>query len=72
LKENSQTVGIRLADGREIKGDYIISAADLRTTLYEMLDGKHIDPMHDELFRTCKVIPSMVQVSFGLGNDLRR
>lgn len=70
LEENGRAVGIRLVDGREIRGDYIISAADLRTTLYGMLDGKHIDPIHQELFRSCKVIPSMVQVSFGVNMDL--
>ena len=51
-------------------GDYVISAADLHTTLYQMLEGKHIDPMHEELFRTCKLIPSSVQVSFGVNMDL--
>jgi len=40
LEENGRAVGIRLVDGKEIRGDYIISAADLRATLYEMLDGK--------------------------------
>lgn len=70
IEENGKAVGIRLADGKEIKGDYIISAADLRTTLYSMLDGKHIEPMHEELFRTCKLAPSSVQVSFGVNMDL--
>ena len=35
-----------------------------------MLDGKYIDPMHQELFTSCKLIPSMVQVSFGVNMDL--
>ncbi|NMC60861.1 MAG: NAD(P)/FAD-dependent oxidoreductase [Candidatus Methanofastidiosa archaeon] len=70
LEENGRAVGIQLADGKEIRGDYIISAADLRTTLYEMLDGKHIHPIHQELFQSCKLIPSMVQVSFGVNMDL--
>jgi len=70
LEDNAQAVGIRLADGKEIKGDYVISAADLRTTLYEMLNGKHVDPMHEELFRTCKLFPPCVLVSFGVNMDL--
>lgn len=70
LEEDGRAVGIRLVDGREIRGDYIISAADLKTILYEMLDGKHIDPIHQELFDTCNVVPSMVQVSFGVNMDL--
>jgi len=70
LAEYGRAVGIRLADGRETRGDYVISAADLRTTLYEMLDGKYIDPLHEELFQSCKTIPSFVQVSFGVNMDL--
>ncbi|MFC1970475.1 phytoene desaturase family protein [Chloroflexota bacterium] len=70
LEKDGKAVGIRLADGQEIAGDYVISAADLRTTLYEMLDGKHVDPMHEELFRSVKLIPSAVQVSFGINMDL--
>jgi phytoene dehydrogenase-like protein len=70
LEENGRAAGISLDDGTKIHGDYVISAADLRTTLYEMLDGKHIDPMHEELFKTCKLIPSSMQVTFGVNMDL--
>lgn len=70
LEENDRAVGIRLADGSEIRGDYVISAADLRTTLYEMLDGKYIDPIHQELFRSVKTIAPIVQVAFGVNMDL--
>jgi phytoene dehydrogenase-like protein len=70
LEEDGKATGIRLTDGREIKGDYVISAADLRTTLYGILEGRHIDPLHEELFQTCKTMPSMVQISFGVNMDL--
>lgn len=66
LIENGKAAGIRLAGGKEIRADYVISAADLRTTLYKMLDGKYIDPMHEDLFRSVRVFPSSVQVSFGV------
>jgi phytoene dehydrogenase-like protein len=70
LVENTHAIGVRLADGREIRSDYVISAADLKTTLYDMLDGKFIDPMHEEMFRTVKLAPSSVQISFGVNLDL--
>jgi len=70
LEENGRARGIRLTDGKEVRGDYIISAADLRTTLFEMLGGRHVDPLHNELFQSCKLSPSMVQVSFGVNMDL--
>lgn len=51
LEENGQAVGFRLADGKEVTADYVVSAADLKTTLYHMLDGKHLDPAHENLFQ---------------------
>jgi phytoene dehydrogenase-like protein len=69
LVENTRTVGVRLTDGREIRSDYVISAADLKSTLYDMLNGKFIDPMHEEMFRTVKLAPSSVQISFGVNLD---
>jgi phytoene dehydrogenase-like protein len=70
LEENGRAVGICLDDGTEIRGDYVISAADMRTTLYKMLGGKHMDPMHVELFKSVKLAPSTVQISFGANMDL--
>ncbi len=69
LEEDGKAVGIRLADGREVRGDYVIAAADLKTVLYDMLDGRHVDPMHERLFREFKTSPSMVQIAFGVNMD---
>jgi phytoene dehydrogenase-like protein len=68
--EDSRAVGIRLADGREIRSDYVISAADLKTTLKDMLGGQFADPIHEEMFSNLKLAPSSVQVSFGVNLDL--
>jgi len=43
LVENDKAVGIKLTDGTEHRADWIISAADGRTTIFDMLDGKYID-----------------------------
>jgi phytoene dehydrogenase-like protein len=70
LTENGSVTGIRLEGGNEISADYVISASDLRSTVYNMLDGKYIEPSHEELFRTAELFPSMVQVSYGINMDL--
>ncbi len=67
-----RATGIRLTDGTEILADYVISAADLRTTVYKMLDGKYIEPQHDELFKTIPLAPSSVQVFFGLNKKFEQ
>jgi phytoene dehydrogenase-like protein len=70
LVAGDRAVGIRLGDGSEARADYVVSAADLRTTVYSLLDGKYVDPQHEELFRSCKLVPSCVQVSYGVDMDL--
>jgi phytoene dehydrogenase-like protein len=70
LEENGRAAGILLVNGNEIRADYVISAADLRTTVYKMLGGRHLEPMHEELFNSVKLSPSTVQVSFGVAMDL--
>ncbi len=70
LVKEGKAIGIRLAKGEEIFGDYIISCADLHTTVNKMLEGKYIEPQHDELFRNEKLYTSSVQVSFGVNMDL--
>lgn len=43
LVENNRAVGIKLVNGTEYKADYVISAADGRATIWEMLEGKYVD-----------------------------
>jgi len=43
LVENGRAVGIRLVDGTEHRADWIVSAADGHTTIFDMLDGKYVD-----------------------------
>ncbi|MDY6932250.1 MAG: NAD(P)/FAD-dependent oxidoreductase [Halobacteriota archaeon] len=43
LVENDKAVGIKLVDGSEHRADIIISNADGRKTIFDMLDGKYIN-----------------------------
>ncbi len=71
LVENGKAVGIRLADGGEHRADIIISNADGRKTILDMLDGKYINetvrgycaPPSDET-------PFAVDVFLGINRDL--
>jgi phytoene dehydrogenase-like protein len=71
LVENNRAVGIKLADGSEHKADIIISNADGRKTILNMLDGKYMNetvrgycaPMPDET-------PFAVDVFLGVNRDL--
>lgn len=73
LVENDRAVGIKLADGSEHRADIIISNADGRKTILNMLDGKYMNetvraycaPNSDET-------PFAVDVFLGVNRDLSR
>jgi phytoene dehydrogenase-like protein len=70
LERSGRATGARLSDGTVIEADYVISACDLRATLYGLLDGKRIDPVHRELLDSGTLMNPMLQVSFGVNMDL--
>jgi len=71
LVENNKAVGVKLADGSEHRADIIISNADGRKAIFDMLDGKYIN----EIVRGyCAQIsdetPFAVDVFLGINRDL--
>jgi phytoene dehydrogenase-like protein len=67
--ENNRTTGIELTDGTAFKADYIISAADGHSTLYDMLAGTYLTPRLIEAYTKWDVFIPFVQVAFGV-NDI--
>jgi phytoene dehydrogenase-like protein len=51
LVENGRAVGVRLADGTEHRADAVISNADGRKTIMDMLGGKYVD---DKVLAACR------------------
>ena len=72
LVENDTAVGVRLADGESIKGDWVISAADGHATIYDLLRGKYKDDGIDKLYGKGETFPSYLQVSLGVASDLSK
>jgi phytoene dehydrogenase-like protein len=70
IEDNGMAVGVRLADGRQVSADHVVSAGDLRSTLYDLLGGNHLDPQHQKLFASVQTLSPIVQVSFGLKTPL--
>ena len=67
LVEDDHATGLLLENGATYRGDYVISAADGHTTLFEMLDGKYTAPEFEHYFSTGKTFPSLVFVALGVG-----
>jgi len=66
LVENDKAVGIKLADGTEHHGDIVISAADGRTTIFDMLEGKYIDEKIRGYYDNLSLFPPLLHVSYGI------
>ncbi len=69
LVEDNQAVGLLLKDGSKVFGDIIVSAADLHSTVYGMLNSRYRTAKIDESFAHLPVYSS-VQVSIGVDTDL--
>jgi phytoene dehydrogenase-like protein len=66
LVEDHKAVGIKLADGTEYRADWVISAADGRTTIFDMLDGKYIDDEIRNKYEHPNLFTPLVYVALGV------
>jgi phytoene dehydrogenase-like protein len=66
LVENDKAVGVRLADRREFRADFVISAGDGRTTIFDLLGGKYIDDTIKNMYEHPVLFPPLVYVGLGI------
>jgi len=71
LVENDTAVGVALADGEIVKADWVVSAADGHTTIFDMLGGKYADAAIRRIYQEPELFASYLQVSLGVALDLR-
>jgi len=70
LVEHGAAVGVELADGGSVMADWVISAADGHSTIYNLLGGKYLDPALSKAYDERELFPSYLQVSLGVALDL--
>lgn len=71
LVRDGNAYGVRLYTDEEFTADYVISAADFRTTAWKMLRGQYTRPRHRRMYDGRHPIHSQIQVSLGTSRDLR-
>lgn len=71
LMENDRATGVELAGGEKVTADVVVSAADGHATIFDMLGGRYVGDEYKKAFESYVRFPSYVQVSFGVGADLR-
>ncbi len=69
LVENDRAVGVRLADGGELRADVVIGAGDSRSTIFDLLGGRYVDKNIKERFENWKLLPPVVTLSFGVTRE---
>lgn len=66
IVEDNKAVGIVLTDGTEHRADVVVSAADGRSTIFELLGGQYIDEKIKKRYDTWKPYDPMIAVSLGV------
>lgn len=69
LVEDNRAVGARLADGSEQRGDVVISAADGRTTIFDMLDAKYISSKIRGYYDKLRLYSPLIYVGLGVASS---
>lgn len=71
IVENNTAKGVILSDGTNLTSDYVISAADGHSTIFDMLDGKYIDKRIKNAYDKWELFTPLVQVSFGINSEIK-
>lgn len=70
LVKGNKAVGVKLEDGRNIRGDYVVSCCDGYNSLFRMIPSRYLSRRVADTYRTLPVFLSYMQISFGIDRDL--
>ncbi len=71
LVENNRAVGVRLDDGSEHRADIVISAADGRATIFDMLEGRYVDEKIKGYYDNMAIFEPLLYISLGIDRDFK-
>jgi len=66
IVEDNKAVGVVLADETEHRADMVVSAADGRSTIFDLLGGHYLDEKIKKRYDTWKTYDPMIAVSLGV------
>ncbi|MCK4568350.1 MAG: NAD(P)/FAD-dependent oxidoreductase [Candidatus Thorarchaeota archaeon] len=66
IVEDDKAVGVMLEDGSEHRADVVVSAADGKSTIFDLLGGQFIDDKIKKRYDTWKTYDPMIGVSLGV------
>jgi phytoene dehydrogenase-like protein len=68
IVEDDKAVGIKLSDGTEHRADWVVSAADGRTTIFDMLEGKYVDDTIKNRYDNPNLFSPLVYIGLGVAD----
>jgi phytoene dehydrogenase-like protein len=71
IVRDGKASGVVIEGGEKVMADIVVSAADGHTTVFRFLDGKFLGDKIEKAHKSYKPFPSYVQVSLGVGADLK-
>jgi phytoene dehydrogenase-like protein len=71
IVENDRAVGVRLVDGSEHRADIVISAADGRTTIFDMLDGKYTNRKIRGYYENLTLFSPLIYIGLGVSDSFK-
>jgi phytoene dehydrogenase-like protein len=69
LVEDHKSVGVVLEDGTVYRGDIVISGADGRSTIFNLLGGEYLNEKIQSYYKGLTVTKSLLQIAFGVAED---
>lgn len=66
LVDNNRAVGVRLADGQEYRGDYVISCGDGYNAVFNLLNGDYTDEIVKDRYETWPLCRPFLTISYGV------
>jgi len=66
---HDRAVGVRLQDGSEHYGDIVLSAADGRSTIFDLLGGRYLDDAVQSYYHDLPIAKSVLKISLGVARD---
>lgn len=71
LVEANKAIGISLEDGSVHNADFVISAIDGRTVIYDMLKGDYTNDKINKIYSKWKTVDPFVSVSLGVNMEFK-
>ena len=72
LVENGRAIGVKLADGTEVRADEVIWAGDGHSLIFDILGGKYIDDKIRGVYDKWTPVRPVVHVCLGVARDMSK